>query len=285
MFVLFLGSNKEFNSMLGWKEIAEEHGPGYSKEVQILWPLTPNVQSWFKILYLPECRWSISSVSLFSLLILSVLFSYWHNSLSLLQSDTAASCWTLPSSSSLTPGAAPRPSTARCWTTACSVQGPCREAWTPARCVSALMQWWSVRQEHRQDVQKTPLFALKCIFFSSSALPGRLRRAAGVREQRNVLHRRRGELGRRLRPEEQARRLRQRQRLHQLDQEPHQLKVTELKQRPDSGGGGGWGKESRHESSSCFGENKTKKRKKNFKKFIWFSGYKPSIFLPSPALR
>lgn len=97
-----------------------------------------------------------------------------------------------------------------------------------------------MRQEHRQDVRKTPRFALKrCVFFSLPALPGRLWRAAGVREQRNVLHHRRGELGRRLRPEEQARRLRQRQRLRQLDQEPHQLKVTELKQRPDSGGGGG----------------------------------------------
>lgn len=32
-------------------------------------------------------------------------------------------------------------------------------------------------------------------------------------------------------------------------------------------------------------QNKNKKRKGNFKKFIWFSGYKPSIFLPSPALR
>lgn len=67
----------------------------------------------------------------------------------------------------------------------------------------------------------SPAFALK-IFFSP--FPGRLRRTPGVREQRNVLHHRRGELGRWLRPEEQARRLRQRQRLHQLDQETHRLK-------------------------------------------------------------
>lgn len=118
-------------------------------------------------------------------------------------------------SSSLMSDAKRLTSMGMCWTTACSAQGLCRGALTPARCVGFWM--WRKLFWHRPYTCKIHLS------YQLVHSTGRLRWTLGVWEKWHTLCHRCGELGRWVWSKEQAWCVRQRPRVYQLDQKQDQL--------------------------------------------------------------